>query len=156
MPEFRGEPVGQGRRICLVVSRFNPMVTERLLEGARGELLARGVPESDVDVVRVPGGWELVSASARAVEAGYDAVVALGAVVRGETPHFEYICHGVTAGLSRLCAEGGVPVAFGVLTTDDLRQALARAGGDAGNKGAEAAGAALEMCDLFARFPAGG
>lgn len=153
MPEFRGEPTGRGRRVCVVVSRFNSMVTERLLQSALGELEDRGVPEEDVDVVRVPGAWELTSAVRRALDGGgYDAIVALGAVVRGQTPHFEYLCRGVTAGLASLCAGGSVPIAFGVLTTDDLEQALARAGGDAGDKGVEAASAALEMADLHRRM----
>lgn len=149
MTEFRGELEGTGRRICVVVSRFNPMVTERLLEGALGELRVRGVADSDVDVVRVPGAWELTAAVRKVAGRGYDAVVALGAVVRGETPHFDYICQGVTQGLTRLSAKLDAPIAFGVLTTDDLAQALARTGGQAGDKGAEAAAAALEMSDLF-------
>lgn len=154
MAEFGAEPKGRGRRLCLVVSRFNPMVTERLLEGARREALRHGVAEEDVDVVRVPGAWELTGAVGRVLDRGYDAVVALGAVVRGETPHFDYICQGVTAGLARLSATSGVPISFGILTTDDLEQALARAGGAAGHKGAEAAAAALEMAELFRRLEA--
>lgn len=152
MTEFSGEPAGEGRRVCLVVSRFNPMVTERLAAAARAELLRRGVREERIDIVHVPGAWELTAGVRRALARGYDAIVALGCVVRGETPHFEYVCEAATSGLVGLQRAHDTPIAFGVLTTDDLQQALARAGGEAGSKGADAARAALEMCSLFDRF----
>lgn len=125
------------------------MVTERLLESARATLLAAGVAEEDLDVVSVPGAWEIVAAVRRAAEAGYDGIVALGCVVRGETAHFDQICASVTRGLTSLALSQDTPIAFGVLTTETLAQAIARAGGQVGDLGAEAALAALEMCDLL-------
>lgn len=152
MTEYLGQKDGTGRRFCLVVSRFNQIVTSRLAEEARAELVRRGVREEDIDVFHVPGAWELTSGVRRALAGGYDGIVALGCVVRGETPHFEYICQAATAGLTALCREHDTPIAFGVLTTDTLAQALERAGGEAGNQGVSAAQAALEMCDLFHRL----
>lgn len=137
-----------GRRFCLVVSRFNREVTASLAEGARRALSERGADPGAVDVVEVPGAWELPWAVRRACRGGYDAVVALGCVIRGETPHFEYICRGATRGLMDVASEGGTPVTFGLLTCDDADQARARAGGAEGNKGAEAALAALELVAL--------
>lgn len=152
MTEYLGRPEGTGRRFCLVVSRFNQIVTSRLAQEAHAELVRRGVREEDIDVVHVPGAWELTSGVRRALAKGYDGIVALGCVVRGETPHFDYICQAATTGLTALCREQDTPIAFGVLTTDTLAQALERAGGEAGNQGASAAQAALEMCDLFHRL----
>ncbi len=152
MTEYRGRPDGTGRRVCLVVSRFNQIVTSRLAEDARAELLRRGVPEDGIDLIHVPGAWELTSGVRRALGRGYDAIVALGCVVRGETPHFDYICRAVTDGLTALCRERDTPIAFGVLTVDAMGQAMARAGGEVGSQGASAAEAALEMADLFARL----
>lgn len=152
MTEYQGRPDGEGRRFCLVVSRFNQLVTSRLAEDARAELLRRGVRDEDIDVVHVPGAWELTAGVRRALSRGYDGIVALGCVVRGETPHFEYICRAATDGLTALCREGGVPISFGVLTVDTMAQAVARAGGEVGNQGASAAQAALEMADLFDRL----
>lgn len=137
-----------GLRVCLVVSRFNSLVTERLESGARRALEAAGVPEGNVEAIRVAGAWELLYA-VRRVEEEYDAVVALGCVVRGETPHFDYICRAASEGLMQVQAEGRTPVGFGLLTTETERQGLQRAGGKQGNKGAEAAEAALELTDLF-------
>ena len=156
MAEHRGRPEGRGRRVCIVVSRFNLMVTERLLEGARAELARKGVAEEDVDVIHVPGAWEITAAARLAAERGYDAIVALGCVVRGETAHFEYICRSVTHGLTELALRGTPPIGFGVLTTDTVAQALDRSGGEVGDQGASAAAAALEMADLWARVAEGG
>lgn len=152
MTEYRGRPDGTGRRFCLVVSRFNQIVTSRLAEDARAELLRRGVEEEDVDVIHVPGAWELTSGARRALARGYDGIVALGCVIRGETPHFEYLCRAATSGLTALCGEQGTPISFGVLTVDTMAQAMARAGGEVGNQGVAAARAALEMADLFDRL----
>jgi 6,7-dimethyl-8-ribityllumazine synthase len=152
MTEFRGEARGDGLRVCIVVSRFNVMVTERLLEGAIATLRERGVAEADIDVVSVPGAWELGIAARAAADRGYDAIVGLGAVIRGETPHFEYVCEAATQGLLRVQAETRTPVGLGVLTTEDLPQALARSGGDVGHAGAQAADAALEVADLLRRL----
>ena len=128
------------------------MVTDRLVEVAREELLRRDVAETDLDVIQVPGAWEIPVAAARAAKGPYDAIVALGCVIRGETSHYEHICTAVTDGLTRIQLRTGMPIALGVLTTESLEQALARAGGDVGHLGAQAAEAALEMSDLFSRM----
>jgi 6,7-dimethyl-8-ribityllumazine synthase len=133
-----------------VVSRFNETITQRLLEGALDAFVRHGVAFDDVDVFWVPGAWEL-PAAARRVSATerYDALVALGAVIRGDTPHFDYVAGEASRGLSLASADFDSPIAFGVLTCDTLAQAEARAGGEHGNKGWDAALAALEMADLF-------
>ena len=136
MPEFTGSPRGQGRRCAVLVSRFNEMITQRLLDGAMDALIKHGVAFDDVDVFWVPGAWELPGAARHAAATErYEAVVALGAVIRGDTPHFDFVAD--------------VPIAFGLLTCDTMAQAEARAGGEHGNKGWDAALAALEMADLF-------
>ena len=138
-----------GLRIAVVVSRFNHLVSAKLLEGCRGELERRGARDGDVHVAWVPGAFEIPLAARSLASSGrYDAIVALGVVIRGGTPHFDYVCRGVTDGVGEVMRDTGVPVAFGVLTTDDLEQALARAGGAGGNKGEEAALAAIEMARL--------
>ncbi len=153
MRTLEGEVRGEGRRVCVVASRFNRPVTDRLVKGAVGTLRGAGVGDEDLDVVRVPGAWELPWAARRAARAGYDGVVAVGCVVRGETAHFDYICEAATRGLGDLAAEGEVPVGLGVLTCDTAEQAYERAGGEQGNKGAEAAEAVLELADLADRLP---
>jgi 6,7-dimethyl-8-ribityllumazine synthase len=151
--DFRGEPVAGGRRFAIVVSRFNDMITDRLLVGARTCLESHGVPDDDVDVVSVPGAWELPIAARLAADTGrYDAIIALGCVIRGDTPHFDYVAGPAAEGLARVSLSSGIPVTFGVLTTEDAGQALARAGGREGNKGWDAALTALEMADLAARM----
>lgn len=152
MTVHRGELQGRGRRFCLVASRFNRLVVERLVDGARTVLEEAGVEEEALDLVWVPGAWELPWAAARAVDGGYDAVVALGCVIRGETPHFDYICEAATRGLGELTVRSEVPVTLGLLTCDTADQARERAGGSHGNKGAEAAEAALELADLAGRL----
>jgi 6,7-dimethyl-8-ribityllumazine synthase len=143
-------------RIAVVVSRFNHLVSVRLLEGCTAELARRGAVSQDVHVAWVPGAFELpLAARALAGSRRYDAVVALGAVIRGGTPHFDYVCRGVADGVQAAMRDTGVPVAFGVLTTDDLDQALARAGGAQGNKGVEAAQVAIEMARLLPRLATG-
>jgi 6,7-dimethyl-8-ribityllumazine synthase len=143
-------------RFAVVVSRFNHLVSVRLLEGCLSELARRGADGEDVHVAWVPGAFELpLAARALAASKRYDAIVALGVVIRGGTPHFEFVCRGVTDGVQAAMRDSGVPVAFGVLTTDDLEQALARAGGEHGNKGAEAALVAIEMARLLPRLGRG-
>jgi 6,7-dimethyl-8-ribityllumazine synthase len=150
-----GSMNGKGRRFAIVVSRFNELVTDRLLAGAQACLEQHEVAAEDIVVYSVPGAWELPLAVDRILRAGgFDGVIALGCVIRGETPHFDYVASGATNGLLRNALDHGVPVAFGVLTTDDTAQAMARAGGKAGNKGWEAALTALEMADLYARIEA--
>ncbi len=155
MAEFEGTPGGQGRRLALAVSRFNEAVTRRLVDGAMDALTRHGVAFGDIDVVWVPGAWELPAAVRRLLTSDrYDAVVALGAVVRGETPHFDVVSGESTRGLQQAAAEFETPVTLGVLTCDTMEQALARAGGAHGNKGWDAALAALEMVDLLDRLDA--
>jgi 6,7-dimethyl-8-ribityllumazine synthase len=139
-------------RFAVVISRFNEAVTERLLAGALACFTDRGYQESDVAIYSVPGAWELPIAALHAARNGFDGVVAIGCVVRGDTPHFDYVAGGAAEGLARVSVETGVPVAFGVLTTEDMDQALDRAGGKHGNKGYEAAQTALEMVDLIGRI----
>ena len=135
--------------IAIVAAKWNSFVTDEMVEGARKALQARGFGEDQTPVYRCPGAFELPLAVQWALEeGGADAVVAIGAVIRGDTPHFEYVCDAVTRGITDLNLRFGKPVAFGVLTTDDVRQARERAGQDKGNKGAEAAIAVLEMLEL--------
>jgi 6,7-dimethyl-8-ribityllumazine synthase len=155
MPEFTGTPDGRNRRFAVVVSRFNESITQKLLEGALEALTKHGATWDDVDVVWVPGAWELPVAARRLLSTDrYAALVALGAVIRGETPHFDFVAGESARELARAAREFDVPVAFGLLTCDTMAQAQARAGGDHGNKGWDAALAALEMADLFARLDA--
>ncbi len=137
-------------RFCLVVSRFNSFVVESLLSGAIDALKRHGAEDGDLSVVRVPGAWELPLAVERiAVKGGYDAIIAIGAVIRGGTPHFEYVAGECVKGMAHTSLQHGIPVAFGVLTVDTIEQAIERAGTKAGNKGAEAAMSAIEMVDLL-------
>lgn len=150
MRELVGEPSGAGLRVAIVVSRFNRAVTEALLDGALDGLRTHGVADEAIDVLRVPGAFEItVAAELCAASGRYAAVVCLGAVVRGETPHFEFIAREVSRGVSEVACRHRIPVAFGVLTTDTMEQALARAGSGHGNKGFEAAVTALEMAALL-------
>lgn len=136
-------------RIAVVVARFNHLITVRMLEGCVALLVERGAARDAIDVAWVPGAFEIPQAArSLAVTGRYDAVVTLGVVIRGGTPHFDYVCRAVTDGVREIVRDTNVPVAFGVLTTDDTAQALARAGGEHGNKGAEAALAAIEMVHL--------
>ncbi|RDI94937.1 6,7-dimethyl-8-ribityllumazine synthase [Meiothermus sp. QL-1] len=149
----RANLIGTGLRFALVVSRWNHLVTERLLHGAVEALVAHGVAEDDLEAAWVPGSFELPLAARRmAQSARFDAVVALGCLIRGATDHYHFIAGSVTSALQHAMLETGVPIAFGVLTTDTLEQALERAGSKAGNKGAEAALAALEMAQLLKRL----
>lgn len=155
MPEFVGTPAGEGRRFAVVASRFNETITRPLAEGAIDALTRHGALFEDVDVIWVPGAWELPAAVRRALASDrYAAVVAVGAVVRGETPHFDIVAGEAARGLADAGAEFEVPVTLGLLTTDTMAQAEARAGGAHGNKGWDAAMAALEMADLFAQLDA--
>lgn len=138
-------------RFAIVVSKYNDFVTDRLQAGALLAFADRGVAERDVAVVRVPGAFEIPIAAQHAAESGrFDAIVCLGCVIRGETPHFDYICSAVAHGLTAAAAATGVPMAFGVLTTNSVEEALARAGDGPDNKGREAALAAYDMADLVA------
>jgi 6,7-dimethyl-8-ribityllumazine synthase len=151
--EFEGTPSGRARRFAVVASRFNERITRKLAEGAVQTLLDSGAAYDDVDLVWVPGAWELPAAARVLLQSErYDALVAVGAVIRGETPHFDYVAGEASRGLADVGVEFEIPVGFGLLTCDTVAQAEARAGGAHGNKGADAAMAALEMVDLFARL----
>ena len=153
MPEFVGTPSGEGRRLAVVASRLNETITQKLAEGAVEAFVRHGAAFDDVDLIWVPGAWELPAAVRRALASDrYDAVAAVGAVVRGETPHFDFVAGEAARGLADASAEFDVPVTLGLLTTDTMEQAEARAGGEHGNKGWDAAVAALEMADLFERL----
>ena len=130
------------------MSRFNEFITEQLVKGALETLEQHGCPDENISFIKVPGAWELPIA-AQALTGRCDAIVALGAVVRGDTPHFEYVAGGAANGLSRVSLDTGVPIAFGVLTTENLQQAMDRAGGKSGNKGSEAAEVAIELANLL-------
>lgn len=150
MPEYSPERRPTGR-VLLLVSRYNELVTSRLLDGARAACREAGLNDSQVDVLWVPGAFELGAAASAAAALGkYVAIVALGAVIRGETPHFDYVAGEAARALSEVAVAHRLPVAFGVLTVDSVEQAMARAGGSAGNKGHEAVGAALELADAIA------
>ncbi len=143
----------QGMTAALVASRYNDFVVSRLIAGAMDALLRHGAREEDITIIRVPGAFEIPQAVAKTVKAAkYDMVIALGAVIRGSTPHFDYIAAETAKGVAQVALESHVPVAFGVLTTDTLEQAIERAGSKAGNKGAEAAMSAIEMANLFLLF----
>lgn len=139
-----------GLSVALVASRFNHLISIRLVEGARAVLLERGLDPEKLFLYWVPGAFEIPQAARRLAESGrFDAIVTLGSVIRGGTPHFDYVCRGVTDGVREVMRTTNVPVAFGVLTTDDIDQAIARAGGSEGNKGGEVALAAIEMARLL-------
>ena len=142
-----------GFRFALVVSKYHDFVTDRLQAGALEALAAAGAASNDIAVVRVPGAFEIPLAAQHAAESGrYDAIVCLGCVIRGETPHFDYICSAVAHGLTTASAATGVPIAFGVLTTNSVEEALARAAEGPANKGREAALAAIEMAEVVAQL----
>ena len=156
MAEFAGLPSGVGRRVAVLASRFNEPIVKKLVDGALEALLKYGVVLEDIDVVWVPGAWELpVAARWLLASERYDGIVAVGAVIRGETPHFDYIATEAARGLAAASAESETPIGFGVLTCDTDEQAEARAGGAHGNKGWDAAVATLEMADLVDRLGPG-
>ena len=139
--------------IAVIASRFNTDVTDRLVAGAMDCLTSHGLNPESIEIIRVPGAWELPQATSAVLRlARYDAIVTLGCVIRGETPHFDYVCSTANNGLAALAQEASTPILFGVLTADNRKQALARAQEGANNKGYEAAGAALQMLDLYARL----
>ena len=147
---FEGVLLGKGLKFGLVVSRFNEFITKKLLDGAQDALLRHGVSEEDIDVTWVPGSFEIPLVAKRLAQTKrYDAVICLGAVIRGATPHFEYIAAEVTKGIAKTSLEAGLPVSYGIITADTLEQAIERAGTKAGNKGFDAAVNAIEMANLL-------
>jgi len=148
--EIQGHLSGAGRKVAVVLSRFNSFVTERLLEGAVDCLTRHGTEEEHIILVRVPGSWEIPVAAKRLIESGkYDAIICLGAVIRGETPHFDYVAAEVSKGIASISLSTGTPVGYGILTTDTVEQAIDRAGAKAGNKGWETALSVLEMVEVL-------
>ena len=153
MAEFNGVPNGEGRRYAVLASRFNNSITSKLADGAMDALIRHGAASEDVDLVWVPGAWELPFAARRLAQTErYNAIVVVGAVIRGDTPHFDFVAGEASRGLADASSEYEIPIGFGLLTTDNMEQAEARAGGEFGNKGWDAAIAALEMSDLFDRL----
>ncbi|MDF2681319.1 MAG: 6,7-dimethyl-8-ribityllumazine synthase [Brevibacillus sp.] len=153
MKTFEGHLVGTGLRVGIVAGRFNELIVSKLVGGALDALKRHGVEEENVDVAWVPGAFEIPLIAKKMAESGrYDAVVTLGAVIRGATPHFDYVCSETAKGVASLSLSTGIPVIFGVLTTDSIEQAIERAGTKAGNKGWEAAAAAIEMANLSRQF----
>jgi 6,7-dimethyl-8-ribityllumazine synthase len=151
MPKFHeAKLIAEGKKFALVVSRFNDFITEKLLSGALDALIRSGAADQDIEVVKVPGAFEIpVVAKKMAKSNRFDAVICLGAVIRGSTPHFDYISAEVSKGVAMAGMESEIPVIFGVITTDTIEQAIERAGTKAGNKGWDAAIAAVEMANLF-------
>jgi 6,7-dimethyl-8-ribityllumazine synthase len=148
-----GQLLSKGLRFAIVVARFNSFITERLLAGALDALRRTGCAESDIEIVKVPGSWEMpLVAREVAGRKRHDAIICLGAVIRGDTPHFDYVAGEAAKGLAQVAAETGVPVAFGVLTCNTLEQAIDRAGAKGGNKGFDAAMTAIEMADLLRKL----
>ena len=150
MKIYEGKLSAEGLKFGIVISRFNNFITEKLLEGALDALKRNGAQEEDIEAARVPGAWEIPAAASRMARSDkYDAVICLGAVIKGATAHWQYISTQVTRGISAAGHESGIPVVYGVITPDTLEQAIERAGTKAGNKGFDAAMAAIEMANLF-------
>ena len=153
---YEGHLSAQGAHFCLVSARFNSFIVEALVSGAVDALVRHGVQHSDIHLIKVPGAFELPLAVKHAAATGrYDAIVALGAIIRGSTPHFDYVANECVKGISTVSLESNVPVSFGVLTVDSIEQAIERAGTKAGNKGADAAMTAIEMVNLVRELNAG-
>ncbi|WP_353419874.1 6,7-dimethyl-8-ribityllumazine synthase [Staphylococcus delphini] len=153
--KFEGQLNGKGLKIGVVVSRFNDLITGRLLDGAQDALRRHRVAEDDVDVAYVPGAFELPIVAKKMAQTGkYDAVVTLGCVIRGATSHYDYVCNEAAKGIAKASDDTGIPVIFGVLTTENIEQAIERAGTKAGNKGAESAVGAIEMANLLRQMNA--
>lgn len=147
---IEGSLQGTGKKIGIVLARFNSFIAERLLDGALDTLIRSGVSEDDITVARVPGAYEIPLVSLRMAKSGnYDAVISLGIVIRGSTPHFDFVANEAAKGIAQASMDTGVPILFGVLTTDTIEQAIERAGSKAGNKGSDCAVAAIEMVSLL-------
>jgi 6,7-dimethyl-8-ribityllumazine synthase len=154
MTTYQGQFIGNGLHIAIVVSRWNDIITQRLLDGAIDTLARHGVQTADVDVAWVPGSFELPIVAKKFAESGrYHAVIALGCVIRGSTSHYDHVTSGVTSGIAQVGVQTGVPCIFGVVTTESIEQAIERAGSKMGNKGSEAAMAAIEMATLLRQIP---
>ena len=153
MKVIQGELQAAGLKFAIVVSRFNDFITGKLLDGAVDALVRHGAKDEDIDVVKVPGAFEIPLAAKKVAQKGsYDAVICLGTVIRGATPHFDYVAAEVSKGVASASLDTGVPIAFGVLTTDTIEQAVERAGTKSGNKGFDAAVTAIEMAQVFKKL----
>lgn len=149
MKIFEGKLTTAGEKFCIIISRFNDFIGSKLLSGAVDELKRHGVADEDIDIVKVPGAFEIPLAAQKFAKTGkYNAIITLGAVIKGSTPHFDYVSAEVSKGVAHVALETGIPVIFGVLTTDNIEQAIERAGTKAGNKGSDAAKTAIEMANL--------
>ena len=156
MPTYEGRLDAKGLRIAVLASRFNETITKSLLDGALSALRRHGLDDASITVAWVPGAFELPVAAQRMASSGeFDAVVCLGAVIRGATTHYDYVCSQAAAGIARVSLDTGIPVIFGVLTTETIEQAIERSGTKAGNKGFDSAVAAIEMADLLRQLPKG-
>ncbi|NLI32705.1 MAG: 6,7-dimethyl-8-ribityllumazine synthase [Deltaproteobacteria bacterium] len=154
MKTYEGKLLAQGLRFAIIVSRFNDFICDRLLGGAIDALRRSGADDKNIDIFKVPGAFEIPLLAKKVASCGrYDAVICLGAVIRGSTPHFDYVANEVSKGVASVSLETGVPVTFGVLTTDTLEQAIERAGSKAGNKGWDAAVCAIEMANMIKQIP---
>lgn len=150
MKTFEGQLVASNERFCIIVARFNDFIGSKLLAGAVDELKRHGVDENNIDIVKVPGAFEIPLLALKCAKSGkYNAIITLGAVIKGSTSHYDYVCAELTKGIAQVALQTEVPVLFGVLTTDNIEQAIERAGTKAGNKGAEAAKSAIEMAKLI-------
>ena len=150
MKTYEGQLVAGSERFCIIVARFNDFIGSKLLAGAVDELKRHGVDENNIDIVKVPGAFEIPLLALKCAKTGkYNAIITLGAVIKGSTSHYDYVCAELTKGIAQVALHTEVPVLFGVLTTDNIEQAIERAGTKAGNKGAEAAKSAIEMANLI-------
>ncbi len=147
---IEGKILAEGMHIGIIVARFNSFITERLVEGAVDCIIRHGGSEEEITIIRVPGSWEIPLVAKKMAQSGtYDGIIALGAVIRGATPHFDYVAAEVSKGVAHVALDAGIPVSFGVLTTDSVEQAVERAGTKAGNKGGDAAAALIEMVNII-------
>ena len=150
MKTYEGQLVAGNEKFCIIISRFNDFIGSKLLSGAIDELKRHGVADDNIDIVKVPGAFEIPIAAQKFAKSGnYNAIITLGAVIKGSTPHFDYVSAEVSKGVAQVSLQTGIPVIFGVLTTDNIEQAIERAGTKAGNKGSDAAKAAIEMANLM-------
>ena len=150
---FEGNLQGDGKKIGIVLARFNSFIAERLLDGALDTLIRSGVRDNDIEVARVPGAYEIPLVALKMAKSGrYDAIITLGIVIRGATPHFDFVANEAAKGIAQASMDSGVPILFGVLTTDTIEQGIERAGSKAGNKGSDCAVAAIEMINLLDNF----
>ncbi len=149
MREYSAELTSVGKKYAVVVARFNHFITDRLVEGCLDTLKRHGVKDEEIEIIRVPGAFEIPLAAQKASKKDYDAIITLGAVIRGDTPHFDYVCAEVSKGVANISLNTEKPVIFGVITTDTIDQAIQRAGVKSGNKGADAALSAIEMANLM-------